>query len=118
MGSWKPARPGSARSLNTWTSGSTRMAVFRHSSHANSICACCRRSIWRAMCGVTPYNFEPVELWFQRWPHLQDVYCYSSDFPHREGQTWSLKKFYENVAPLGDRLVEKFFCTNGELLVA
>src|SRR3974390_433321 len=67
---------------------------------------------------VTPYNFEPVEQWFQRWPHLQDVYCYSSDFPHTEGQTWSLKKFYENVAPLGDKVVEKFFCTNGRLLVA
>jgi len=66
---------------------------------------------------VTPFNYEPVELWFQRWPNLQDVYCYSTDFPHPEGRPWSLKKFYENVAPLGDKIIEKFFCTNGQLLV-
>ena len=66
---------------------------------------------------VTPHNFEPVEVWFQRYPHLQDVYCYSSDFPHEEGQRWSLRQFYENVAPLGDKIIEKFFCANAQLLL-
>ena len=66
---------------------------------------------------ATPHNFEPVEVWFQRYPHLQDVYCYSTDFPHEEGQKWSLKQCYENVSPLGDKIIEKFFCTNAQLLL-
>ena len=66
---------------------------------------------------ATPHNFEPVEAWFQRYPHLQDVYCYSTDFPHEEGQTWSLKRCYESLAPLGDKIVEKYFCTNAQLLL-
>ncbi|WP_257555979.1 amidohydrolase family protein [Sphingobium sp. CFD-2] len=66
---------------------------------------------------VTPWNFEPVEIYFDRYPHLQDCYCYSSDFPHVEGQQYSLQKFYENISPLGDKIVEKFFCTNGALVL-
>ena len=66
---------------------------------------------------VTPYVWEPAHIWLQRYPHLQDVYCYSSDYPHTEGGKWSQKTFYENVAPLGDKIVEKFFCTNAELIV-
>jgi predicted TIM-barrel fold metal-dependent hydrolase len=55
---------------------------------------------------------EPVEIWLERWPHLRSVYC--SDFPHPEGRPWSLKKFHERIAPLGDDMVEKFFVTNSE----
>ena len=66
---------------------------------------------------VSPFNFEPVEVWLERYPHLQDVYCYSTDYPHFEGMPWSLRKFYEIVSPLGDDVVEKFFCTNAQLLL-
>ena len=66
---------------------------------------------------VTPLNFEPVEVWLQRYPDIQDCYCFSTDYPHREGRAWSLKKFYENVSPLGDKIVEKFFYKNAELLL-
>lgn len=66
---------------------------------------------------ANPHNFEPVEVWFERYPHLQDVYCYSTDYPHVEGQQYSLKRYYDIVAPLGDKLVEKFFVTNAELLL-
>ena len=60
---------------------------------------------------------EEVEVWLERYPQVQNCYCYSSDFPHREGEPWSLKKFYERVSPLGSGVVEKFFCTNGQLLL-
>lgn len=60
---------------------------------------------------------EPVELWIERYPMLQDCYCYSSDFPHIEGGQWSLKNFYERIAPLGDTVIEKFFVTNSQLLL-
>jgi hypothetical protein len=65
---------------------------------------------------VTPFNFEPVAEWMERYPHLQDVYCYSTDYPHPEGREWSLKTQFKAVAPLGDNIIEKFFCTNGALL--
>ena len=60
---------------------------------------------------------DPVERWIARYPQLQDCYCYSSDFPHTEGRPYSLDRFYERVAPLGDEILEKFFVTNAELLL-
>lgn len=60
---------------------------------------------------------EPVEDWFVRYPHLQDVYCYSSDYPHGEGGPHSLENFYERLSPLGDDIVKKFFITNSQLLL-
>ena len=66
---------------------------------------------------VTPYNFEPVDVCFQRYPQLQDVFCYSSHYPDPTGGEWSLRRFHDMVAPLGAGIVEKFFCTNAELLL-
>lgn len=66
---------------------------------------------------VTPLNHEPVELWFERYPMLRDVYCFSTDFPHVEGRRHSLERVYDRLAPLGDDVVEKFFCTNGQLIL-
>lgn len=60
---------------------------------------------------------DPVERWLARYPAIQDCYCYSSDFPHIEGRPYSLKAFYERVSPLGDTVVEKFFCQNASLLL-
>lgn len=60
---------------------------------------------------------EPVEVWVQRYPHLQDCYCYTSDFPHVEGQKWSVQDTFSRLQPLGDEVVEKFFVTNGKLLL-
>lgn len=60
---------------------------------------------------------EPVEVWLERYPNIQECYCYSSDFPHPEGQHHSLQRFYERVAPLGDDVVEKFFVSNPQLLL-
>ena len=65
---------------------------------------------------VTAHFFEPVELYFRRYPHLSDVICYSTDYPHKEGREHSLEHFYEQLAPLGDEAVEKFFYKNAELL--
>lgn len=66
---------------------------------------------------VTPYIWEPAHVFFDRYPYLQDCYCYSSDYPHTEGGQWSQKTFFKDVAPLGDKIVEKFFCKNAELIV-
>jgi len=67
---------------------------------------------------VTPTIFEPVEKYVERYPYLEDVYCYSSDFPHPEGYQYSMQKFYHRLAPhVSDRFLRKFFFTNGQLLV-
>lgn len=60
---------------------------------------------------------EPVEEWIARYPQIQNVYCYSSDYPHGEGRPHSLEKFYERIAPFGGDVVKKFFITNPELLL-
>ena len=62
-------------------------------------------------------DYEAVEVWLERYPGLQNCYCYSSDYPLDEGGKWSLRKFYECVAPLGDNIVEKYFVKNAELLM-
>jgi hypothetical protein len=66
---------------------------------------------------VTPFNFEPVDTYFKHYERLQDVYCYSSHYPDFTGGEWSLRRFYEMIAPLGDDIVEKFFCANSQLIL-
>ena len=66
---------------------------------------------------VTPLYFEPVDEYFQRWPHLQDVYSFSSDYPHPEGGKHTAERQYEKLIPLGTELVDKYFTLNGELLL-
>jgi len=66
---------------------------------------------------VTPFNnVERIEEEFLRYPHLQDCYCYSTDYPHIEGGIDIKRVFAERLAPLGDSVLQKFFRTNGELL--
>ena len=59
---------------------------------------------------------EPVESWIERYPFLQDVYCWSSDYPHIEGQPRSLDASFKRVSRFGDDFVEKFFVTNSRLI--
>lgn len=66
---------------------------------------------------VGPFSFENVRSYFEHYPYLSDVYSFSSDFPHVEGGKDSKNKFYENIAPLGEDIVRKFFVENpGTLL--
>lgn len=67
---------------------------------------------------VTPFNnFEPIEVHLERYSHIVDCYCYSTDYPHIEGGTDIKRILHERVAPLGDEVLEKFFATNAELLL-
>jgi predicted TIM-barrel fold metal-dependent hydrolase len=65
---------------------------------------------------VTAFHFEPVDAFLRRYPEIEDCYCYSSDYPHVEGGTDTMRKLYERLAPLGESIVEKFFVTNGAWL--
>jgi predicted TIM-barrel fold metal-dependent hydrolase len=65
---------------------------------------------------VTPYIFEPVTRYVERYG-LEEVYCYGSDYPHIEGGTDQLATFAGNLSSLGPSFLEKFFVTNAELIM-
>lgn len=67
---------------------------------------------------VTPFNdFEPVAQDFQRYPQLASTYCYATDYPHIEGGKESKRKMFDQLAPLGTDVLEKFFVQNAQLIV-
>lgn len=65
---------------------------------------------------VSPFDFEPVGEYIQMYG-LEDVYCFASDFPHVEGGKNPVDTFAASLEPLGPRVMEKFFVTNGEFLM-
>ncbi|WP_324687634.1 amidohydrolase family protein [Mycobacterium sp. 94-17] len=66
---------------------------------------------------VSPFNFEPVDRYFQDDPELADVFCYSTDYPHVEGTKDSMKNMLNKIEPLGEEITTKFFRTNAEWLL-
>ena len=66
---------------------------------------------------VTPFFSEPVGLYVERYG-MEDLYVFSTDFPHIEGGRDPIGKFLASVGPLGDEAVDKFFVDNGRLLFA
>ncbi|MTD55660.1 amidohydrolase family protein [Amycolatopsis pithecellobii] len=64
-----------------------------------------------------PFYFEDLTSYFERFTEVADCYAYGSDYPHIEGGKSQLQGFYDQVAPLGDDVVRKFFVGNGELLL-
>ena len=67
---------------------------------------------------VTPFNdFEQVARDFERYPQIADSFCYSTDYPHVEGGKESKVRMFDQLAPLGPDIVEKFFVTNARLIL-
>jgi len=65
---------------------------------------------------VTPFHFEPIGTYIERYG-LEEVYVFSTDFPHPEGGRHPITDMYESVERLGDTVIEKLFVTNGKLLL-
>ena len=65
---------------------------------------------------VSPFDIEPVGEYVAMYG-LEDVYCFASDCPHVEGGKKSVDKFAASLKPLGQRLMEKLFVTNGQFLL-
>jgi len=51
---------------------------------------------------VTAYSFEPIDRYFERFPDLADVYCFSTDYPHTEGGKDSKRVVHAKITRLGD----------------
>jgi predicted TIM-barrel fold metal-dependent hydrolase len=66
---------------------------------------------------ANPFHFEDVRMYFTRHTDLQDVYCFSTDYPHREGGYFAKETFRRKLAGFDDAIVHKFFVDNGELLL-
>jgi hypothetical protein len=66
---------------------------------------------------VTPFYFEPVAMYFERYPQVADVYCYSTDYPHFEGGKDSKRVLAEALSGLPADVRDKFFYRNATLLL-
>lgn len=66
---------------------------------------------------AAPFYFEDVAMYFERYPHLQDVYSFATDYPHVEGGRNTKQKFSDKLAAAGETIRRKFFRENGLLLL-
>jgi predicted TIM-barrel fold metal-dependent hydrolase len=65
---------------------------------------------------VSVFPFEDLGMYLERYG-LEDVICFASDYPHIEGGKDMIRAMYAKVAPFGDKVLEKFFVTNGGFLL-
>jgi len=66
---------------------------------------------------VSGFVWEPIDAYFDRFPWLQNVLVYGSDYPHYEGGQDPSAQFAEQLARFGPEVLEKFFVTNAQLLM-
>ena len=66
---------------------------------------------------VSGFLWEPIDAYFDRFPWLQNVLVYGSDYPHYEGGRDPSAQFAEKLERFGPEVLEKFFVTNAQLLM-
>jgi predicted TIM-barrel fold metal-dependent hydrolase len=66
---------------------------------------------------VSPFWWEPIDKYIERFEWLANVYVYGSDYPHFEGGKDPGNVFLSALEHLGPTAVEKFFVKNAELLM-
>jgi predicted TIM-barrel fold metal-dependent hydrolase len=66
---------------------------------------------------AAPFHFEDIASYFDKYPNLQDVYSFCTDYPHVEGGRNSKQKFSEQLAGCDEITRRKFFRDNGYLLL-
>ncbi len=64
---------------------------------------------------VTPFWHEDLALMVDRYG-LEDVYCFSTDYPHIEGSRDPYGKFGKWLQRLPQDYMRKFYIDNGRLL--
>ncbi|GAA4548730.1 amidohydrolase family protein [Pseudonocardia xishanensis] len=65
---------------------------------------------------VSPFPFEDTRSYFERHPAVADCFAYCSDYPHVEGGISQKQVFFDQLQPLGDDVLRRFFSENGRLL--
>jgi predicted TIM-barrel fold metal-dependent hydrolase len=66
---------------------------------------------------VTPFHFEPVGDYLERYPQLDKVYAFSTDFPHVEGGKECARVFAKALEDAPAGAADQFFFKNPELLL-
>jgi predicted TIM-barrel fold metal-dependent hydrolase len=66
---------------------------------------------------VSFFHFEPVDTYVERYPGVEDVLAFSTDYPHVEGGKDVFKRIYAKLERLGTPTVDKLFRDNGQWLV-
>jgi predicted TIM-barrel fold metal-dependent hydrolase len=66
---------------------------------------------------VSPFTFEPVNKYLERYPFLEDVLCFSTDFPHFEGGKNPQGVVAGLMQSFGPEVFEKLFVTNAGWLM-
>ena len=66
---------------------------------------------------VSGFLWEPIDTYLDRYPWLQNVLVYGSDYPHYEGGRDPSAQFAQQLARFGPDVIEKFFVTNAQLLM-
>jgi predicted TIM-barrel fold metal-dependent hydrolase len=66
---------------------------------------------------ATPFFFEPIDYYIERYPQVASSFAYGSDYPHNEGGRYSKKVLAEKLSKLGDDVLEDFFVNSGKLLL-
>lgn len=64
---------------------------------------------------ITPFFWEPIDVYIERYG-MQDIYVFSTDFPHSEGGTDPVGVLLDRISRIGDEATEKLFVRNGLLL--
>jgi hypothetical protein len=101
------ARPGSARWPSGWTPGAKSTRGRRRRGLDAKPSEYLNRNV-----RVTPFYFEKIATYFERFPHLSNIYSFASDYPHPEGGKDVLHRFHQQLAPLGEEVCRKFFHEN------
>jgi predicted TIM-barrel fold metal-dependent hydrolase len=65
---------------------------------------------------VSTLFYEAIDDYIERY-ELDDVLCFGSDYPHVEGGKNAMQTYVSRLSRLGERIIEKFFVTNAELLL-
>lgn len=67
---------------------------------------------------ISTLYYEQIDTWIEKYEGLEDVLCFSTDYPHVEGGNDVIERYGRRLERLGKDKLEKFFVTNGELVFA
>lgn len=65
---------------------------------------------------ITPFFWEPIHTYIERYG-LEDVYVFSTDYPHPEGGVEPIPAMFDSITKISDTAAHKFFVTNGKALL-
>jgi predicted TIM-barrel fold metal-dependent hydrolase len=66
---------------------------------------------------VSPYDIEDIATYIDQFG-MEEVYCFTADFPHAEGGRRPIEDFSDNLKRLGPDVIRKFFVDNPVLLLS